>query len=187
MARGEGPRRLELRLRGVEIAHAVSAEGGLLSRFTPDGYAFLPESALDRTVRVASVHVRARSELGRGLSLDARVAARRSDPGWRDQFWMTPFESQVRLGVGRAFFAERLRLRGYVEAGWVGQRATPNGILDPRDRYDAGIEGEIADFRVDFQFVNLEGDLTEASGYDGGWMVLPLGSIRMGLVWRFVD
>lgn len=175
-----------LTFRAVELRHAVSAEGGLLDHMTPDGFAFLPESAFDRTIRVWSGELAATVRLAPGLGLEASGVARASDPGWRDQFWMTPWQARARLTLRRTYFGAldtELALRGE----WSGERATPFGILQLADRYDAGATATVGDVRLVFLLTNLEDDLSPAAAYDGGAMVLPLRSFRMGLVWRFVD
>lgn len=184
----------EVRLRQVEIEHTISAEGGLLQFFTPAGYEFLPREAFDRTVRVRSVHASCAVPLPFGFGLEGDAALRTSDPGWRDELWMTPFDARGRIYASRRVFNQRLFLLAYLRGAWNGKRATPfktvdmpDGILPPRDRYDAGLEGSIADARFFFELANLEDDLTEAAGFEGGWMVLPYRSFRMGLVWRFDD
>lgn len=182
-----GSARIDLRARAVEIDHAISAAGGLLQFFTPAGNEFIPASALDRTIRVASIHAGWVQPLPLGLSAETKAAYRSARPGWRDQLWMTPFDASLRLSAARRSFRQRLLIEAYVRASWSGDRATPYGIVSARDRYDAGLDGSIEAFRFFFELVNLEDDITEAAGYDGGWMVLPYRSFRMGMVWRFID
>lgn len=188
LAREEGAwPALEVRLRGVEIRHAVSAEGGLLSRFSPNGYAFLPPEALDRTVGAASVTVGGSRSLRYGFRLEAWGTGRSSNPSWRDQLWMTPWEGAAALSLHRGFFENDLRISGFLRGSVSGRRATPQGILPSSDRYDAGASARVDRLTLFVVLLNLEDDISEAAAYDAGWVYLPRRSYRTGLSWRFVD
>jgi len=59
--------------------------------------------------------------------------------------------------------------------------------IDPTDRFDAGgtiTAGNLTLFAV---LLNLQDDLREAGTLDGGLMILPRRSARMGMTWRFLD
>lgn len=171
--------------RASEIRHAVSAEGGYLDRFVPDGFEFLPASQLDRTLRVAALHAELSVPLPFSLRFEARSVLRRSDPGWREQFWMTPWEFRPRLYYRRALFAKQFDLELELRGLLTGGRATPFGELGRSDRYDGTARARIGDLLLFFQLLNLEDDLTAAASYDGGAMPLPLRSYQLGMTWAF--
>jgi hypothetical protein len=177
----------DLTARVCEIHHAISAEGGLLSRFSPNGYYFLPSEALDRTVRVASLRLGTHAVFPYGFRLEAWAAGRTSKPGWRDQLWMTPWEGQGRLAWSHRFFQGDLWAEGYLRGVIGGERATPQGVLTPSDRIDGGLTFEVDRLSLFVLLSNMEDDIREAAAYDGGWVYLPRRSYRTGLTWRFVD
>ena len=179
--------RLGLLARVVEIRHTASAEGGLLRFFQPNAYRFLPVDALDRTVRVASLHANAELPIRYGFRIEAWAGARVAHPGWSEQLWMTPWDGRFRLSWRHRFFQGDLDFEGYLRTMVSGERATPYGILGSSARYDAGAIARIRTVSLFLLLQNLRDSFNEAAAYDGTWYYLPFRSYRLGLVWRFLD
>jgi hypothetical protein len=78
-------------------------------------------------------------------------------------------------------------VEGFLRGTFCGRRATPQGILDPTGRLDAGATVTVDRLTMSVVLLNVEDDIREAAAYDGGWVYLPRRSYRMGLSWSFVD
>ncbi len=183
---------LALHLRAIQLDHTVSAEGGMLPFFTAAAYNSLPASAYDRTVRAVSASLLGSAPLGRGFALRAEALARRSNPGWRDQIWMAPWEGSTLLTWRGQLFHGDLDLELFLRGTMSGRRATPYGVVSASDRWDGGGAGTIGRLTLSFAVINIEDDLQEAAGYDDTLtrprlITLPLNSYRTGLTWRFAD
>jgi hypothetical protein len=181
-------------LRGVEIRHTVSGEGGLLQYFNPNVYPdwldYLPPETLDRTVRVASLTANLGTPLLYGFRFGAWATGRVAAPGldgWKDQLWMTPWDVRARLSWRHRFFQDDLDLEGFVRALLSGERASPYGIVPAEGRFDGGVTARVGGLTLFLLLQNLPDDYLEAAAYDGGWAYLPFRSYRIGLVWRFKD
>jgi hypothetical protein len=182
--------------RGVRIDHAVAPGHGELSRFTPEGYAFLSAASLDRTVQVASLRGAATIDLGRGLAFEMEGTGRTAKPVVDDQLWMAPWDGRVRLSLRRAFFSGDLRLEGFARGAISGPRSTPYGTIASGDRYDAGVSAQVDELSIFVVLLNLENEYAPAADYEGGisldpsgsnWWTLPLRTYRMGLTWCFLN
>ncbi len=178
-----------LRVRGVSIAHAVAPTGEEFALFVPESWGLLSAAARDATIRVVSARLHARQGLAGGFGFFGSVTGRLSDPGWRDQLWMTPVEGSFRLSWGARFFEGDLEVEGFLRGEVAGRRGTPYGELPWSDRYDAGALARVESLTFSFLLINLESDETAAADFDetAGWVTLPLRTYRMGLTWRFTD
>ncbi len=192
--------------RALEIRHTVSAAGGLLHYFNPGGrgsggyddlVADHPE-ALDRTVRMAGVSLRATAPLGRGFRIEGLAEARVSDPGWRDQLWMTPWNGEAQISYERLLFKRDLLGGLFLRGRIAGERAAPepapypgassSEIIFPWSRFlDAGATARVRKVTLFAMLVNLEDSADEAGAYEAGWVYLPFRSYRIGLTWHFLD
>jgi len=187
----EPGRLLSLRLRFVQFRHAIVPTEEQLAWFIPAYFGLLPASALDREIRVVAVHGSARWPLPFGLRIEARAAARASDPGWKSQLWMTPFDAQARLSWARSFFRDDLWIELFLRGEFAGRRASPSGIFAASDRYDGGALARSGPLTFFFTLRNLESDEAVAADQpvlaEDGWMTRPLRTYRIGLTWRFLD
>ena len=162
----------------MRIDHAVAPGHGELSRFTPEGYAFLSAASLDRTVQVASLRGAATIDLGRGLAFEMEGTGRTAKPVVDDQLWMAPWDGRVRLSLRRAFFSGDLRIEGFARGAISGPRSTPYGTIASGDRYDAGVSAQVDELSIFVVLLNLENEYAPAADYEGGLS----GSVGFGLV-----
>lgn len=181
--------RFRLGVRATRIEGAISAEDVGLARLTPDGFRLepLPEAALDARITVLAGHAEASVPLSLGFSITADGAVRTSDPGRESQLWMAPAEARSTLGWRALLFGEALDLDLFLRGLWSGERATPLGLIDGEARLDGGGSAQVDDLVLWMLFVNLTDAADEAATVDGGPMILPIRSFRMGLTWRFLD
>jgi hypothetical protein len=178
-----------LGLRATRIDGAISAEEVGLARLTPDGLRLgpLPEGATEARISVFAVHAEGALPLRFGFSLRGDGAWRTADPGREAQLWMAPAEVRGRLGWRGLLFGESLDLDLFLRGQWAAERATTLGLVDGAARLDGGGTAQVDDLSLWLLFVNLTDAVDDAATVDGGAMILPIRSFRMGLTWRFLD